>query len=175
MVDWTEDGDCFSVAGDLVLSPGTSLPDTAVLVHGRPTLARPPHVPYAHAWVEVDGVVLDLANGRNIQMDRASYYAGGKIKEEECFRYSRDEALDKLLHFKHWGPWEGPEAAPPNPYFEGEECDECGQTTITVNNVLHHAIYEYEDDDSDEDKIDHEQDADHAARIEVEDGEKDGI
>jgi len=125
-------GDCYEAAAEfLVLRAafrhphGVECPEGAVLVHGRPTLQRAPFVPFGHAWievaqtVEVEGreveiaTVIDVANGRHLEMPKALYYAVGRIDPSECFRYTRDEALAMLGAFRHYGPWEGPEGCPP--------------------------------------------------------------
>ena len=126
------DGDCYAAAAEyLVLRSafrhpvGVECPAGAVLVHGRPTLTRPPFAAYGHAWVEipqtfaVGGVevethtVVDVANGDHRELPRAVYYAVGQIDPAECYRYTRDEAVAMLATFAHYGPWDGPHGCPP--------------------------------------------------------------
>jgi len=118
--------------------------DKIFLVHGVATLSRPPHKRYGHAWIEysltstveipllsgdaiedLDGVkleftkqevsmdyCLDLNTGKNFF--KAMYYHAGKIHVDECMYYNRDQALQYLIAYNHFGPWEGPFGCPPH-------------------------------------------------------------
>lgn len=83
-----------------------------VLVHGRPTLTRPPFVRYGHAWLECGGMVYDAAT--RTLLPRPLYYGAGQITDEERYTYTREEARRMLLDHEHWGPWEGVEYEPPD-------------------------------------------------------------
>ena len=119
-------GDCYEAAANALLvsgfASGVDLPDEAVLVHGRPTLTREPFEEYGHAWLELGDVVFEVANGRDIFVRRERYYEVGRIDPEQCLRYTKEQARKFVLYFCHYGPWEGPEAAPPLP--EPEENDD---------------------------------------------------
>lgn len=123
--DDRETGDCYYAAANALCMPafagGLSLPDDAVLVHGRPTLTRPPFEEYGHAWLEHGPMVIEVANGRRVAVPRETYYRSGKIDPVKCIRYSREQACDMLLKFKHFGPWEGPDACPPLDDFAEDE------------------------------------------------------
>ena len=73
----------------------------------------PPHVEYGHAWLESpDGeTVFDPES--DMVIPRVLYYAVGNIEESDCFKYTKDEVRRMALEFKHYGPWEGVDAAPP--------------------------------------------------------------
>lgn len=114
-------GDCFETAAALVFSD-----PSLMLVHGRPVAQRggsaTPGERFWHAWAEetqefaellsdADDVyeveyVIDKSNGRDISMPRESYYAIGKMSDEHVRRYTRDEARELMLEFKHYGPWD---------------------------------------------------------------------
>lgn len=114
------EGDCYEAAGWLVCFEHPP-PIGSVLVHGRPTLQRPPFKPYGHAWIEVPGpagitLVREVANGRDILIPATLYYAIGQIDPSECYRYTRAEARRLCVAHEHWGPWEGIEAEDLQPH-----------------------------------------------------------
>jgi hypothetical protein len=100
-------GQCYELAGKYVLDTNRE----ATLVHGRPTLQRPPYEKYGHAWIEEDDEVYDPC--ADVRMSRQVYYAIGNIDEDETREYSHEDLVDKINEFGHWGPWEGPDAVPP--------------------------------------------------------------
>jgi len=82
-------------------------PTQAMLVHGVPT-HRSDHVRYAHAWVEVGDVVLDLTTSPwspTYLGPKERYYQLGKIQPGECTSYSPREVKELAEKFRHWGPW----------------------------------------------------------------------
>ncbi|GAG22686.1 unnamed protein product, partial [marine sediment metagenome] len=87
------------------------------LVHGMPILNRPAEhgggERYGHAWIEIGDHCINVATGREGRFLRDLYYRVGKIREEDCFRYTRKEAMKMMNKFGHYGPWEGPESVPP--------------------------------------------------------------
>ena len=87
-----------------------TLPDAATLVHGRPTLTRPPFEEYGHAWLELGDVVFEVANGRNLTVRRTLYYTAGTIDPAKCIRYTKTQVRHWCTDTRHFGPWEGPEA-----------------------------------------------------------------
>lgn len=108
-------GDCYLRSAECVLRGGTGY----TLVHGRPTLAEPPHIEYGHAWVEValaPEVVVCLDGGDPTGVSaipREVYYGIGQIDPAKCHRYTREDLCRKLIEFEHWGPWDGPHGCPP--------------------------------------------------------------
>jgi hypothetical protein len=105
--DLPAEGDCYELAFGQVLALHFSA--EPMLVHGRPTLTRPPFCQYGHAWVEVGDLVLD-PSGKAIP--KALYYAVGKIDPALCVRYTAQQALKCSWKHKHYGPWEGVDAVP---------------------------------------------------------------
>jgi hypothetical protein len=140
-------GDCYEVALHLVLED-----KDLVLVHGWP-VGQPggtaiPGERYGHAWVERTTSVtfpanddhpemhaefvdfIDKSNGNDRMMPAAMAYNIGHLDEEHIARYSHDEALAKMVEYKHYGPWD--EAHPPLPDWAEDdddyyECLECGE------------------------------------------------
>lgn len=110
-----ENGTCYETAANWLMDKtffGQDDSSSFKLVHGRPTLQRPPFKKYGHAWIEInEGFVIDTETGKG--MPKELYYSAGEIDSEECFYYSFEEARKLLLKFKHYGPWEGPEAVEP--------------------------------------------------------------
>ncbi len=113
-------GDCYQATVDALFFGSLSGVE-AVLVHGRPTLTRPPYEEFGHAWIEAGDVVFEVANGNHVAARRELYYQAGNIDPEQCFRYTPEEARRWLLSHGHYGPWEGPDACPP---LEDSEDDE---------------------------------------------------
>lgn len=112
-------GDCYEAAGTYMTMshmysnvPGIDIDETFpyVLVHGevmgQGELAG---VPFGHAWVinRKHDTVIDKSNGRNIEMPRAVYYALGQIDRiGNLHVYTFNEMREKVLKYKHWGPWD---------------------------------------------------------------------
>lgn len=64
--------------------------------------------PFAHAWIEEDGAVIQagMANGTKVYygMDRAEFYA--LLRVQTATRYSSLEAMEQNVRTGHFGPWE---------------------------------------------------------------------
>ena len=114
-------GDCYEVHGKVMMNnPKAS---EYILVHaevmGQGQLAG---TPYGHCFLihKATDSVLDLSNGRNIEMPRMIYYLLGKIDQSEywddtmgrvsrtpkIFEYTKDEAMAFMMETGIWGPWE---------------------------------------------------------------------
>jgi hypothetical protein len=115
-------GDCYAAAGELFMdSQMWGGPQDLTLVHGRPTLTRPPFIKYGHAWVEFEAeleghtvqMVRDVSNGKDVLLPRAAYYRVGKIDPEECNYYQYEDFRHWVKETGHWGPWEGIESDVP--------------------------------------------------------------
>ncbi len=116
-------GNCYQDSAELVLDQerwGRGGPQLH-LVHGYPTLQRPPFEKYGHAWVEYD----DEAGNRivrdptaDVVMPAILYYALGNIDASETRSYDADEARRWMLKSGHWGPWEEPRQLNPIPVYE---------------------------------------------------------
>lgn len=108
-------GDCYRQAAELVLDQdrwGKGGP-RLYLVHGEPTLQRPPFCRYGHAWVEYtddQGNVIVRDPTAGVEMPAVLYYALGNIDASATRAYEADEITRWIMQTRHWGPWEGSEA-----------------------------------------------------------------
>jgi len=116
-------GDCYAAAGEYLREQSVLGRTDIVLVHGRPTLQRPPFVKYGHAWIEFtqdlsamfaphEAAKLELCMDveRETILPKQLFYMLGKIDPAECFRYTFHDLRSWVTMTGHWGPWEGPEA-----------------------------------------------------------------
>lgn len=94
-------GDCYRVAAGAVIDN-----PSWVLVHGVVTgRGAIEGIKYAHAWAEDGDEVVDLTFPESLQrLPKEVYYALGNV--EYTKKYTRKEAIEKLVEFSHWGPWE---------------------------------------------------------------------
>jgi hypothetical protein len=103
-------GNCYEESAQMVLGPGPFTEWT--LVHGRPTLTRPPYIEYGHAWLESpDGQVVYNASTRQ-EIPKVIFYAVGRIEPSDCHTYSSQDVRKMIIEHEHWGPWEGVDAVP---------------------------------------------------------------
>lgn len=111
----TESGDCYQVAGRLILDSGfgAEIGVDPVLVHATcegqgPIAGRL----FGHAWVEVGPpgrrVALDFANGKHIVLDAGVYRQIGNARDVR--EYQPSEAIEQMARSRHFGPWSGGEA-----------------------------------------------------------------
>ncbi len=84
---------------------------TWTLVHGRPTLQRPPFVQFGHAWLEKGQTVYDAVS--KMTLKKKDYYTAGQISKANNLRYSRETARQYMQLTEHYGPWEGVDGTPP--------------------------------------------------------------
>lgn len=112
-------GDCYYVAGTIAmneklpkLAKEFNLPNfvgTPYVVHaeveGQGAISG---LRYGHAWVEDDLYVYDFSNGREIVFPKYFYYEMGKVKttKPKYFKYTFEQAVDKMLKTGHYGSWE---------------------------------------------------------------------
>lgn len=99
-------GDCYEAAGRYFMDEALDADkEYFVLVHGevrgQGSLAG---VRFGHAWVENGDMVIDKSNGRDVRMPKAAYYALGDIRRTA--RYTAKEFRQRVLRYKHWGPWD---------------------------------------------------------------------
>lgn len=111
-----EKGNCYQSAAEFLIdkySAGNERGDLKryVVVHGLPTLTRPPFKKYGHAWIETDKMVYDTET--KIWLPKSFYYLVGKIDPDENYYYDFIQLRKFILHYKHYGPWEGPEGVGP--------------------------------------------------------------
>ncbi len=100
-------GDCYEANGRWLLAhPDPDLVLVHGIVAGQGALAGQT---FGHAWVESPtGLVVDVANGRDIRMPKATYYALGRIGDVgPVRRYTYNEVLRLTVETEHWGPWDG--------------------------------------------------------------------
>lgn len=97
-------GDCYQSAFDFLINIQNA-DDSFVLVHGRPVLRRPPFCQYGHAWVEVNGMVIDPE--QRFYGPTEIFYALGNIDPALSFKYTQREARRKAVETGVYGPWEG--------------------------------------------------------------------
>ena len=100
-------GDCYEAAGsyvsDMVLSDKA---EGLTLVHGVVSGQGPLEGQRLdHAWIEVDEIVIDRAQGRNLILPRVLYYLLGRIDTTESQRYAPEEVMELIQRHEHWGPW----------------------------------------------------------------------
>lgn len=96
-------GDCYQAASDYIIHHPN---DGWTLVHGDVTgQGAIEGQRYGHAWLEKGDTVLDVSNGRNLEIPRAKYYELGQIDSGSVVRYDRKQTLDKLLTYETYGPW----------------------------------------------------------------------
>jgi hypothetical protein len=100
-------GDCYEAAAIYLMDTHQE----ATLVHGLPTLQRPPYQKFGHAWIEYPGpngemLVREVANGRHLEIPVSLYYALGQIDPAECKRYTLNDLRRWAVEAGHWGPWE---------------------------------------------------------------------
>lgn len=113
--DLPAEGNCYEKSYNMILWSGVW--QKLVLVHGRPTLTRPPFCQFGHAWLETGHMVYDAASGK--WAPRAIYYAAGNIDPDLCHIYTREQATALLRRHGHYGPWEGVDAP--------DDCQGCGE------------------------------------------------
>jgi hypothetical protein len=95
-------GNCYEAHGHAIIEKfGHS--KGAVLVHGE--VWHPQTGWHGHAWIELNGAVIDLTNGRNVAIDKKRYYTLGKVRKTK--RYTPHEAAEKMLQTSTYGPWRG--------------------------------------------------------------------
>lgn len=98
-------GTCYASAFEILMD----CPEDAVLVHGYPRLTSKDNhgKKFGHAWIEreINGVVLVCDYQHDKPILGALYYAVGQIDPAECKRYTRLEAMRKVLKTERYGPW----------------------------------------------------------------------
>lgn len=97
-------GDC----GDVSFAMAMALRNRDVLLcHGWPlgTGGNAEGLRYWHAWVEQDGLLVDMANGKQYVGPRAPYYEAGNIEADKVVKYTFSEADALFEEHQHSGPW----------------------------------------------------------------------
>ena len=92
-------GDCYRIAANNVIDNKYLL-----LCHGIVSgQGKLKGKRIGHAWNELQDMVFDFSNGRQIIIRKEKYYRIGKIKKVK--KYTRDEAIKLMLIYKSLGPW----------------------------------------------------------------------
>lgn len=93
-------GDCFKVAVDLMYKHYNK----AVLVHAL-VLKRSTNIYHPHAWVELEGNVLDFSNGAKDTVPKDKYYALGNVTEPKYYTMTQLNAKLSAPETTTYGPW----------------------------------------------------------------------
>ena len=103
--DSTTGGKCYELNGrwfqDHLHLPNINLVHGEVM--GQGALSG---IPYAHCWVELEDVVIDLTIPPQCVRKEVYYRVGQIDRQNNKHTYDRDTFLDKVLTHKHWGPWD---------------------------------------------------------------------
>ena len=94
-----ERGDCFRVAGNMIIDhPNFLLCHAKVAGQGKFKGKM-----IWHAWNEDGDMVWDYSNGREIIVRKERYYKIAKIKDKNIVKYTHDEAIKLMLKHKTYG------------------------------------------------------------------------
>lgn len=119
-------GECYENAGQEFLRGEFVGRADARLVHGYPTLQRPPFARFGHAWVETVEATFPVGDGTTYEvrvchdpstgavLPRELYYAIGRIDPALCSYYDHAQAMERALATAEWGAWNTP---PPDAAF----------------------------------------------------------
>jgi len=100
-----QNGTCYQDAMTYMMRHSKRGKDDILLCHGLVVgQGAIEGILYGHAWVEKGNKVIDETIP--IVIDKRAYYAIGKIKEKNVFRYTYSDISEKVTEFKTYGPWE---------------------------------------------------------------------
>lgn len=104
-------GDCYEAAGKYLMDHKEV--EGIFLVHGEVEGQGPlAGIRFGHAWIEQGEECIEVSMGRFEVLPKFLYYALGQIHghfppwEPNIHRYTPEEAVKKILKYKHWGPWD---------------------------------------------------------------------
>ena len=117
LTEQNDGGDCYEAAWHKITNMDSEQAKDWMLVHGEVVGTRAIEGKrYGHAWLENTQdfgghkfvMVLDCANGRNVELPADYYYQVGGIVDEpgKLFRYTADEARRLGVRTGHYGSWE---------------------------------------------------------------------
>lgn len=94
-------GECFNKCANRALEDEYNKEETLVhaIIIGQGKIMG---VHHGHAWIEKNGVVIDLVN--NVEMQKALYYS--IAKPQVLKTYSYEEAVESMRETGHRGPWD---------------------------------------------------------------------
>ena len=118
-------GECYENAGHEFLFGEFAGRADARLVHGYPTLQRPPYARFGHAWVETVEATLSVGDSvfevivchdpsNGAVLPRELYYAIGCIDPALCSRFDHAAASARAVETGEWGAWN---ESPPDALF----------------------------------------------------------
>ena len=99
-------GDCYADALKRILYPNDGEFEGWLLVHGYPTLRRPPWKRFGHAWLESSDGEWCWDPNTGAKLPTWLYYHLGNIEKKHCTWYGPAEAGILAVRTGHWGPWE---------------------------------------------------------------------
>lgn len=105
-------GDCYEAAFKFIMDECLLTPENEsryILVHAEVRGQGPLEgTTFGHAFVVKDrAVVIDRSNGRDLEMPAFFYYAIGQISDiGNEHQYTWEEAKEKAVKFKTYGPWD---------------------------------------------------------------------
>jgi hypothetical protein len=101
-------GDCYEAAGKYMMDNCMFGCSNMILVHAEVMGQGPLEgTTFGHAWVLNGGTVVDMSNGRNLQLPQEVYYALGQIDRiGNIHEYTWEEARQMIVDNEHWGPWD---------------------------------------------------------------------
>jgi len=95
-------GNCFKAAFEFVMEH-----PEMTLVHGICTgLGKIAGIRFAHAWVEINGYVIDPSNGKMVIMAKKQYYELGQVEVNSLATYKIEDMIEVALKKETYGPWE---------------------------------------------------------------------
>lgn len=98
-------GDCFVQAYNNFFD---SRDNNVLLVHGVVTgRGKIEGLKYLHAWIEIGDKVIDTTMSLFAKgFPKDGYYRLAQADEKEMFKYNKSEAIEKILKYETYGPWE---------------------------------------------------------------------
>lgn len=94
-------GHCFRNCFYWMEANGADLDKGMLMVHGTAFFPKP-NRRGAHAWVEVDDLVIDPTAG--IMIRKEDYYRVGQIKVRA--KFTMTQCRENAVRTRHWGPWD---------------------------------------------------------------------
>lgn len=100
-----KNGNCYESALHLMMDFYQKGLKDIKLVHGIVTgQGALEGIEYGHAWVELNSMVFDSSNGRDLVLPKKQYYDIGKIKITRKYNY--DDMLKMMDKYGTYGPWD---------------------------------------------------------------------
>lgn len=99
-------GDCFESAANYVIDNSIfKKNEKLILVHGEVAgQGELEGIRFGHAWVEKGSTVIEVANGKHLELPKVLYYALGQVSK--TYKYTPERLREMLLKHETYGPWE---------------------------------------------------------------------